>query len=74
MTLIILAIGLSSLLFSQDKIEDNQKKVKPYKIENAPLLDGEVLNDPSWGNIAIATGFWQTQPDVGAAATVSTEV
>ena len=74
MTLIILAIGLSSLLFAQDKIEDNQKKVKPFKIENAPLLDGEVLNDSSWGNIAIATGFWQTQPDVGAAATERTEV
>ena len=57
MTLLILAIGLSSLIFAQDKIEDNLKKVKPLKIESAPLLDGEVLNDPSWRNIANATGF-----------------
>ena len=74
MTLLILAIGLSSLIFAQDKIEDNLKKVKPLNIESAPLLDGEVLNDPSWRNIANATGFWQTQPDVGAAATERTEV
>jgi hypothetical protein len=45
-----------------------------FKLEAAPLLDGEVLSDPAWRGASPATGFWQVQPDEGQAATQKTEV
>ena len=43
-------------------------------IEDAPLLDGEVLGDPAWADVVPATGFRQTQPDEGEPASERTEV
>jgi hypothetical protein len=40
----------------------------------APVLDGEVLADPSWQGVSPATGFWQVQPNEGQPATQRTEV
>lgn len=42
--------------------------------DKAPMLDGQVLNDPTWANAAPASGFWQTAPDEGQPATERTEV
>ncbi|MBE9548862.1 MAG: carbohydrate binding family 9 domain-containing protein [Proteobacteria bacterium] len=37
-------------------------------------MDGEVLDDSAWQGLVPATGFWQVQPNEGAAATQKTEV
>ena len=39
-----------------------------------PVLDGDVLGDPAWIDVPVATGFIQTQPDEGRPATERTEV
>ena len=43
-------------------------------IEAAPILDGDVLGDPAWVDVPVATGFIQTQPDEGRPATERTEL
>ena len=43
-------------------------------VEGAPVLDGEVLNDPAWAEALPVTGFRQTRPDEGQPATERTEV
>lgn len=39
-----------------------------------PTLDGDVLDDPAWMGAPVISGFTQTQPNEGEAATESTEV
>ncbi|MGA9573885.1 MAG: DUF5916 domain-containing protein [Lysobacterales bacterium] len=48
--------------------------MRAYAINDAPVLDGEVLGDPAWQGVTPATGFWQVQPNEGEAATQKTEV
>ena len=43
-------------------------------VENAPLMDGDVLGDPAWADVVPATGFRQTAPDEGRPASERTEV
>ena len=40
----------------------------------APALDGDVLSDPVWAQVAPLTSFWQIAPDEGAPASQPTEV
>ena len=42
--------------------------------EGTPSLDGDVLGDPAWANAVPVTGFRQTAPDEGEAASERTEV
>ena len=44
------------------------------RVEAAPLLDGNVLDDPAWDGAPPATGFRQTAPDEGEPASERTEV
>ena len=44
------------------------------RVEHAPLVDGEVLNDPAYVGVAAATGFRQNNPDEGQPASERTEV
>ncbi|MEM7583974.1 MAG: DUF5916 domain-containing protein [Acidobacteriota bacterium] len=48
--------------------------LRAVRLSTAPALDGEVLADAAWTDVAPATGFWQTTPDQGQAATERTEV
>ena len=43
-------------------------------LEQAPLMDGDVLNDAAWRKAQAITGFWQIQPNDGQAASQRTEV
>ena len=43
-------------------------------VETPPLVDGDVLGDPAWVDVAPATGFVQTMPDEGQPASERTEV
>lgn len=44
------------------------------RLSIAPTLDGNVLDDAAWFGLEAATGFRQTRPDEGAAASQRTEV
>jgi hypothetical protein len=43
-------------------------------VAEAPLLDGDVLNDPAYRDAPVIGGFWQQQPDEGQPASERTEV
>lgn len=45
-----------------------------YPLDSAPLLDGEVLNDPAWRDVTPTGDFWQIQPAEGQPASQKTEV
>ena len=45
-----------------------------YRLAATPIVDGDVLADKAWSDLAPATEFWQIQPDDGHPATQSTEV
>ena len=47
---------------------------RAWRVEDAPVVDGEVLNDPAYADVAAATGFRQTKPDEGRPASDRTEV
>ena len=42
--------------------------------EQAPRLDGNVLDDPAWADVTPVSGFRQSAPDAGQPATERTEV
>ncbi len=44
------------------------------RVEEAPVLDGEVLNDPVWQQAPTIEKFWQTTPVEGEPATEKTVV
>ena len=55
-------------------IDPTSPLVTAMKVEAAPVLDGEVLNDAVWQAAKAVTGFWQTTPSQGQAASEKTEV
>ena len=48
--------------------------VTAARVEQAPSLDGDVLNDPAWQRAEPASHFWQEQPDEGQPSSERTEV
>jgi hypothetical protein len=43
-------------------------------INDAPTIDGNVLNDPAWSEVVPTSGFIQQNPDTGRPASQKTEV
>ena len=71
-------LTIAALLAGATVLADSQPALRPvmsaHALESAPVLDGDVLGDPSWSGVTPATGFWQVQPDEGQPATQRTEV
>ncbi len=44
------------------------------RVEQPPVLDGDVLGDPAWQSATPGDTFWQEQPDEGQPASERTEV
>ena len=44
------------------------------RVQEAPLVDGNVLDEPVWQQAPVITGFWQEQPEEGQPASENTEV
>ncbi len=63
-----------SLLLARDDIPITPPSATAFSTSKPPVLDGEILNDAAWQIAAPITGFWQTTPDEGQAATQNTEV
>ncbi len=47
---------------------------RAWRVGGAPVIDGEVLNDPVWADVTGATAFFQNTPDEGQPASEHTEV
>ena len=48
--------------------------VRAHLVDEGPLIDGDVLNDPAYANAMLATGFVQSRPFEGEPASERTEV
>ena len=59
---------------SKNNIDPTSPLVTAMKVAIPPVLDGEILNDTVWEAAKPVTGFWQTTPDQGQAASEKTEV
>ncbi len=77
LTVLIMAIQLGS----QVRAEQNgpvPPSMPPValaaRVEEAPILDGEVLEDPAYATAPVIEGFWQSRPNQGAPASERTEV
>ncbi len=53
---------------------DSRPVTKATSIENDPLLDGDIINDPVWQSIEPITELIQVQPDNGQPASERTEI
>ena len=77
-----LCAGLSLfLLGAVDQAESqtlSSQSVRPtaqaVQLNTLPIIDGEVLGDSAWAAVAPTSGFTQTRPNEGQAATQRTEV
>ncbi|MFQ5630523.1 MAG: DUF5916 domain-containing protein, partial [bacterium] len=54
--------------------DDSGTIAQAARAEAAPVLDGDILNDPAWQAARPATGFWQTTPDEGDKSSQKTEI
>ncbi len=50
------------------------RMAEALEVAAGPEVDGEILGDPVWAAAPVLTGFWQTRPVEGAAASERTEV
>ncbi len=48
--------------------------MQAVRVDEAPTLDGEVINDGAYGASVPVTELWQTTPDFGAAASERTDI
>lgn len=70
-----LILVLGGFSYSAQAGDDNDAPVmQAQSIQEAPTLDGDVLNDAVWQAVTPVSGFTQTQPDEGSPATERTEV
>lgn len=65
---------ISAFLFTCSQDLFSQPVAKAIKVIRAPVIDGEVLHEAEWQLALPASGFWQTMPDDGQAASEKTEV
>lgn len=77
---LILATLLTSPLLAQPSApaDDDDDGVTPLaqavRVSEAPVLDGDVMNEAVWQNAPVIEGFWQTTPHEGEPATERTVV
>jgi hypothetical protein len=60
--------------FAQDRPPDRPPVARATPVAQAPILDGNVLDDAVWSGVAPLTEFWQSSPDAGSPASERTEV
>ena len=60
---------------SSDSLEQLPRPaINASKINQSPILDGNITNDPAWKSVEPISGFTQIQPNVGDPASQKTEV
>src|SRR5262245_22890504 len=70
--LLLIGIGAGAPAASQPA--ESPPAIHAVRIETAPVLDGDVLDDPAWAETEPAQQFWQTRPFAGEPASERTEV
>ena len=70
------AIGCALLVAAaaRAQLPSERPVARAVALESAPLLDGDVLNDPAWAGVQPIDQFWQIQPSAGQPASQRTEV
>jgi hypothetical protein len=66
--------GAAAQQAASDRSPADRPVARAAAATEAPTLDGDVEGDPAWRDALPITGFWQTTPDEGQAATEETEV
>ena len=80
LTRLVLALGVMlvlpsvELLAQQFENEPGVPLARAQRVEDGPLVDGNVLSDPAYADAMIATGFVQSRPFEGEPASERTEV
>ncbi len=68
-------LGTSALASArQNGAAPGPPAITASRVAQAPVLDGDVLNDPAWQTAGPVSTFWQEQPDEGQPASEITEV
>ena len=70
---IFIIFVLFNFAFSQNA-DLNEKSISAIKIDEAPVIDGDVMGDPVWEKINPITGFTQQTPDEGKSSKEKTFV
>jgi hypothetical protein len=75
-TAFLLSCCLLALVFGPVTVnaQDSRRELPAVAVEQAPVLDGEVRDDPVWQAVTPTGGFLQTSPDEGQPASQRTEV
>ncbi len=66
--------GGASRVGARELTADGFPRVRAVRIDDGPLIDGDVLNDPAYADAVLATGFVQNRPFEGQPASDRTEV
>ncbi|MEE8586112.1 MAG: DUF5916 domain-containing protein, partial [Acidobacteriota bacterium] len=69
-----LLLGIPALAAPESSAALPRPALTAVRVEEAPVLDGEVLNDPAWDAAPSASGFRQTTPDELQPSSQKTEV
>ena len=67
-------IGVPGAGISESGDSASAPVLRAERLSAAPVIDGDVLSDPAWQAVELATGFTQLRPDEGEPATERTEV
>ncbi len=71
----VVALSLATAALAQDS---DRPQVAPShsatRLDTAPVVDGNIADDPAWTVAVPTSGFWQVQPHDGQPATQRTEV
>ncbi len=71
---LILLMGLPALAASGSSTEMPRPALMAVLVEEGPVMDGNVLDDPAWEAVPSASGFRQTTPDELQPSSQETEV
>ena len=66
--------GGASRVGARELTADGFPRVRAVRVDDGPLIDGDVLNDPAYADAVLATGFVQNRPFEGQPASERTEV
>jgi len=71
----LLTLAIASDVFAQTLDSSAPRPVaQAIPLTTAPVMDGNVLDDPAWFGAEPITDFWQVQPNAGQAASQRTAV
>lgn len=74
----LLVMGLEQFAAAQEILQTPDIKSRPtaqaYRLDQEPVVDGNVLGDEVWENVPAIDRLWQTKPKAGHPASEKTEI